>query len=367
MLNVCKELLDQFEKQNILYCHWKGNDHVYKGLNGIGDIDILVSIQMKEKCSVLLRSINFVHVITQKEQRSENIEDWIGLDLPSGKLVHLHLHYELKIGHKYVNEYNLPFNDLSLKLREYDSVHNIYVQNPCIELLILYSRIVLEKSKDERSKNKYQASFSFLINRISYGDFVSILKEAGIEKGAQEEFLNVLSHKSLERINFEKVEREVKKIIIKNTNFAQLKYYIWKYRITIRKIQMRYNNNSTTITKKLLPARGFIWILDDNDTVNQVKEWLNWKIEVKIIDIKLGNRNPKRLINDLEKYLNLGGIALIDNSPDCDLMITNLKENIPDIFQEKENPSNLLIVKTVIWKTINSREKVQLDSKIAIR
>lgn len=43
MLESIKKMLNNFEKYDIQYCHWKSNEHIDEALEGDTDLDILFS------------------------------------------------------------------------------------------------------------------------------------------------------------------------------------------------------------------------------------------------------------------------------------------------------------------------------------
>ena len=59
MLEIVVKLFEKWNA-NVCYCHWKSNEHLVEGLNGITDLDLLVSIDDKSKAESILKEDNFV-------------------------------------------------------------------------------------------------------------------------------------------------------------------------------------------------------------------------------------------------------------------------------------------------------------------
>ena len=157
MLEVCKQLFCQWNESDVHYCHWKSNEHLMEGLDGETDLDVYVYPSDREKVEFHLKECRYVECLTQKGHRYPNVCEWIGFDATTGRLVHVHLHYQIITGAKFCKEYVFPIDDLMIETRVLDKDTNVYVTDPNLEIIILYSRIVL------KAKNKHNL-------RLSKGD-----------------------------------------------------------------------------------------------------------------------------------------------------------------------------------------------------
>lgn len=147
MLEVCKHLFNQWNDQGIRYCHWKSNEHLMEGLDGETDLDIYVYPTDKEKAEAQLKECRYIECLTQKGHRYPNVCEWIGFDTSTGRLVHVHLHYQIITGTKFCKEYVFPIDDLIISTRVLDKDTNVYVTDPNLEIIILYCRIALKAKK----------------------------------------------------------------------------------------------------------------------------------------------------------------------------------------------------------------------------
>ena len=150
MLEVCKQLFCQWNKLDVRYCHWKSNEHLMEGLDGETDLDIYVYPQDKEQAELILKECRYLECLTQKGHRYPNVCEWIGFDPSTGKLVHIHLHYQIITGTTYCKEYVFPVDDLIISTRVLDKDTNVYVTNPNLEIIILFCRIALKAKKKHR-------------------------------------------------------------------------------------------------------------------------------------------------------------------------------------------------------------------------
>lgn len=141
-LPLIKRLLDSLHLQQVLYCHWKSNEHLGASMSGDTDLDVL--FDRREEVEPLLRQLGFKKFEPVPQKQYSHIVDFIGLDLESGKLVHLHAHFRLTMGEAYLKSYQLPFEEMVLASRVYDRAHGIYCIQPEWELVLLFIREALK-------------------------------------------------------------------------------------------------------------------------------------------------------------------------------------------------------------------------------
>lgn len=144
MLGISKKLFASWNDAGLLYCHWKSNEHLLPGLEGDTDLDVLLSHNDKDQGETILRSLDFLQCKSQFGSRYPNVDDWIGFDKITGKLIHLHLHYELVTGHKGMKEYTLPWEEEALRTRVYNDEYGVFIMEPNLELVTLFTRIGLK-------------------------------------------------------------------------------------------------------------------------------------------------------------------------------------------------------------------------------
>ncbi|MGH7526053.1 MAG: hypothetical protein ACREMX_05070 [Gemmatimonadales bacterium] len=142
-------LLHRLHAANVQYCHWKSNEHLAPSLLGETDLDILVARSDVQTLAGILSATRFKRCLTAAARSYPGIESYIGLDEPSGRLIHLHAHYQLTLGEPYLKGYRLPWERLVLSTRVFSESQGIYVADPNLELLLLMVRSALKlRSRD---------------------------------------------------------------------------------------------------------------------------------------------------------------------------------------------------------------------------
>ena len=144
MLRKCKEFVSLWNSNNIKYCHWKSNEHLEAGLSGETDLDMYVTPSDGDNAESLLSSIGFIKCIPQNSNKYPNVCEWLGFDEMTGKLIHIHLHFCIITGTKYCKEFVYPIDELIISSRVLDERTDVYITNPNLEIILLYSRVVLK-------------------------------------------------------------------------------------------------------------------------------------------------------------------------------------------------------------------------------
>lgn len=160
-LILIERLLDAFHDLEIKYCHWKSNEHLQASMVADTDLDILFDQKDKPRLELLFKEIGFKKFVSIKQRRYRDIEDLIGLDLDSGKIIHLHVHYRLTLGELYLKGYQLNLEHKALDSRLFDEVFGLYRIDPAFELVLLFFRQALKVRRRDILKKKLKNQVTF--------------------------------------------------------------------------------------------------------------------------------------------------------------------------------------------------------------
>lgn len=396
MLEICKLVFDEFEKNNICYCHWKSNEHLDEGLNGRTDLDILVNIDQKEKCEEILHNCKVVKVISPLGNVYKYVNDWIGMDNNTCELIHLHIHYRIVTGKQYRKEFVLPWDKLMLKTRVKAKKSNVYIANPNIEIVILYTRILLKVKYEEEKSDTILIDNDYL-KEIRY--LKKMVSDSTIKK-----FLNCMFRKEVSdffsclfKEKFTKDEYvKYKKIILCNIDKYKIEsksqtYLSHKVLKTIVNTKEYLKSHGVPfITKKCPNKEGIVIALIGTDgsgkstMTKNIQAWLNWKIETQRFYLGSGDGYKKpisynfytneslpksireyfgmvfylklsmniyKTLNKVKKYREKGGIALLDRFPQIQFY------GINDGPKIKSKIDSSFVSKKYLDKFINYEEK----------
>lgn len=142
---VIVQLLERLHMADLTYCHWKSNEHLGPALQGLTDLDVLVDPRQHLELKRVLADSGFKRFAATAGKAYPAVEDYLGFDVTTGRLAHLHLHYRLTVGQPHLKGYRLPWETEVLSRRSLDQDHGMFVADPAIELLLLLVRGVLKR------------------------------------------------------------------------------------------------------------------------------------------------------------------------------------------------------------------------------
>ena len=98
-LELAARLCAALEAEGISYCHWKSNNALDRSASGENDLDLLVSRSDADRFMGLLTRLGFKPVHPPFDKQMVGVTDYFGFDEPSGRLIHVHAHFQLVMGH----------------------------------------------------------------------------------------------------------------------------------------------------------------------------------------------------------------------------------------------------------------------------
>jgi hypothetical protein len=135
---LCAEL----GREGVRYCHWKSNWRLALWLQGEGDLDLLVERADAGRFESVICRLGFKPARPTEDRRVPGVQDFYGFDAEAQRLVHLHVHYRLVLGHDLTKNFHLPIEKPYLEAADTRGV--IPVPSPEFELLVYVLRMVLK-------------------------------------------------------------------------------------------------------------------------------------------------------------------------------------------------------------------------------
>lgn len=319
MLEICSTFFEYINIHNIRYCHWKSNSHLDKALEGRTDLDLLVHKEDKRKFNDALNKFDIKKINSPPEKRFPGLYDYLGFDQVTGKFIHLHVHYQLILGQKYIKNHHLPlecffFNNLVLNEK------NIQIPIPELELFILIIRYCMKFDivsflhyirKRQLFPIDIKNEIKLLINQNNITDFRRIIKESNL-KISENKLMSFINDFEKNTLNIKKVLKLRKYIFLKLKRFQResgvrnnLKFLL------INIVKFPYINKLFDHKKKTIGQKGKIYALVGADgsgkstLIKDIKNWLAWKIEVKTIYLGIPKLKKLSCFSKMIKVTNL--------------------------------------------------------------
>lgn len=146
-LPLVARLCAALRSQNVTYCHWKSNWKLARWMKGEGDLDLLVDRADAQTFAGVVHRLGFKQAEPSTDRQMPGILNYYGFDCEANRFVHLHVHYQLVLGHDLTKNYRLPIEKLYLESVGRDSL--MPVPAPELELIVFTLRMVLKYSASE--------------------------------------------------------------------------------------------------------------------------------------------------------------------------------------------------------------------------
>ena len=366
MLEISKLLFSSWNIAQLNYCHWKSNEHLMPGLDGDTDLDVLLSDSDKLKGEEILNNLDFLQCKSQYGSRYPGVDDWIGFDKKTGKLIHIHLHYHIVTGHRGMKEYNIPWSARVLSSRIKDSKTNVYIANPNVEIVTLYTRIALKVSLIDLCKKtfgRYRLDKSYLVEidylkqRISWEDVEEFVKE--FYGGDANKVLSIMKKDVLNKEDvfiLRKIAEKTFRKVSRHEYTNRIIEFYFTCALKYRKF-LRQKLNKFIVTRKVPKSeKGLQVVFLGQDGAGKttvsaiIQKWWSWKMDARLEYLGSGDNyfswrktllkklphsfgfKPIRVwlsitifsklskdnfqtINKGEKYANKGGLVIYDRYP----------------------------------------------------
>jgi thymidylate kinase len=141
-LALVQRFFSELNRRAIRYCHWKSTPTIATAMAGGTDLDLLVDRVDADQFMAVLHELGMKRFVSHVSRRYPAVEDYLGFDETSGRLVHLHIYYQLILGEHYVKNHRLPLEKAFL---DTSVLHTgVRIPPPALELTVLTLRTLLK-------------------------------------------------------------------------------------------------------------------------------------------------------------------------------------------------------------------------------
>lgn len=359
MLNSIGRMLDAFEKNNIEYCHWKSNEHLLPALQGETDLDILFIPEQRSELDIILNICGLKRFRSTAAMQYNAIEDFIGFDIETAKIWHLHTHYRMTLGEKHLKGYTI--NTWGYKLiqnRIFDD-NGIYTSCHEDELILLLVRNALKlrwRDKGQKIGSDDIAEYNWLISKTDANEIQSHAKEYLSEKSV-EELMKLIANRPTKKNQLLKLQKCLRKELKPFTCYSRFdswwtrtcREFDWALGALVRHAGLNINKPN----RRISPSGGCVVAFLGCDgagkstTISYIMNEFGKKIDVKTIYLGSGDgsssflRKPMKLV-----ARKVGG--------------KGLSHAVEKEYAEKKRvsvKSRLFLLAKVIWATTLANEK----------
>ena len=314
MLSSIEKLLKTLDKCDILYCHWKSNEHLSEALNGDTDLDILFDPAQRTDLERVFSECGLKRFRAVPLMQYNAIEDYIGFDQETAKIWHVHTHYRMTLGEKHLKGYTItPWGSILLKDRM-KGESGVWVSDPSDEYVMLLCRIALKlRLRDTfRTLGKDdKVEIAWLKERIS-PESVAAATDRLMGQKSKEEILKLYGSDLEKKSQFRNLQRILRKELRSFTAYGRLgSWFTRHYRELFwicGGVKRRLGLSNYSASRRVSPSGGIVVAILGCDgagkstTLSYIKKEFNKKLDVVSIYFGSGDgsssllRKPMKLV-----------------------------------------------------------------------
>jgi thymidylate kinase len=181
-LDLIQRLCQLLTAEKISYCHWKSNNALDRSASGENDLDLLVSRSDVSNFTELLYRLGFKQAKAPTKKQMPGVLDYFGYDKAADKLIHVHAHYQLILGHDMTKNYRLPIEKPYLKSAVQGDLFKVPATE--FEYIVFVIRMVIKHStwdiilgREGTLKSAERQELAYLQNQIDHNRVYKILRE----------------------------------------------------------------------------------------------------------------------------------------------------------------------------------------------
>lgn len=223
MLKSIKDMICAFETNHIKYCHWKSNEHLTEALNGDTDLDVLFLPEQRALIDHVLSGLGMKRFRDVPLMQYNAIEDYIGLDIETAKIWHLHVHYRMTFGEKHLKGYTANWQTRLLEDRRLDE-SGVYCTSYADEYFLLLLRMAMKLRKRDVGKKIGSDDLVELswLKECANKEAVVRSATAFLNEECAEEIEKLLDTQLLRKGQLRKLYRKSKKALKYYTGYSSL-------------------------------------------------------------------------------------------------------------------------------------------------
>jgi len=170
--------LSALRRRNIECCYWKSSRRLPDILQGESDFDLLIARSDQHQAAKALLACGLKRFEPSICHGHPAVQSFLGYDEPSGRIIHIHLHFRLVVGEPVLNNYQLPWERLVLASATPHAALPVRILDPATEALLLLVRTSLELRRRDpialrnwkRTQEKFELDRKHLASLVDRSD-----------------------------------------------------------------------------------------------------------------------------------------------------------------------------------------------------
>lgn len=173
-------LVDAFNREEVVYSHWKSNIDLAQATAGETDLDLLVDRKSLSHALTILSDLGFKPAVARSGVNPPSIRHYYGFDPDTTQLIHVHLFSRVLTGESYVKSHLFPFEAMLLENVYYSN--HIRVTSKPAELVLFTLRTfvkygsLLDLLALRRKSDSINREVCWLLNGSDLAEALSLLR-----------------------------------------------------------------------------------------------------------------------------------------------------------------------------------------------
>lgn len=314
MLSSIERLLKALDEHEIIYCHWKSNEHLGEALDGDTDLDMLFDPAQRTEFERIFDECGLKRFRATPLMQYNAIEDFIGFDQEAAKIWHVHTHYRMSLGEKHLKGYTItPWGPLLLKDRIRGDA-DVWTSDPADEFILLLSRIALKLRWRDTGRGlgkDDQIELAWLRERIDK-DKVVVAADKMVGEKSKRQILGLYDASLKKKSQFVPLQKTLRKELKPYTAYSKAgswvtrtkREFFWLYGGAKR----RLGCSNYSANRRVSPSGGLVVAILGCDgagkstTLSYIKKQFSTKLDVVSIYFGSGDgssfllRKPMKLV-----------------------------------------------------------------------
>lgn len=308
-------ILGQFDRQDLTYCYWKSTRRVQAVLSGESDLDLLIAREEQHRARVILLDCGFKQFPDLANRDHPAVSSYLGYDEPSGRIVHLHVHFRLVVGQTLFKNYRLPWEAAVLRRAILHPTLPIRLLDPASEALLLVTRASLEPSRTDpvalrhraAIRQKFELDRNALAARLDPGTLRERAREAFGDDLADRVVRAVFGDRPLERQR--PLRRRIRKKLAARRAYSAIEVRLRSWTRAVLWAAGGFNErilHAPRPWRRRAPGGGCVAAVIGVDgsgkttAVTAIRAWLGAEVDVMPIYFGTGDGRPSLLLLPLK-------------------------------------------------------------------
>ena len=139
------QMFRKLEEEGVKHCHFKSNNNLEPALNGVDDLDLLISQEHIDKFCSILSNLGFRQTVDRDSMPTPFVNHYFGVDPDTGLIVHLHVYFKMITGGSILKNHWIGVENMLLEESSPSGEGNVFIPSAEADLILFIIRKFIEQ------------------------------------------------------------------------------------------------------------------------------------------------------------------------------------------------------------------------------